>query len=93
MERILQFKAVDKVSELKEIKEDCFNINNPYILFPVRHHSPACSWHLNKVFESYKPDAVLIEGPLNTNHMIPYIVDEKTVPPISIYYVHSSILD
>jgi hypothetical protein len=23
-----------------------FDLNSPLVYFPVRHHSPACTWHL-----------------------------------------------
>ena len=41
------------------------------ILLPVRHHSPACAWHIVRMIEKLKPDAVLIEGPENAGSLIP----------------------
>ena len=41
------------------------------ILLPVRHHSPACAWHIVRMIEKLKPDAVLIEGPENAGPLIP----------------------
>ena len=56
------------------------------MLLPVRHHSPACSFQIQKVIESWKPSAVLIEGPYNANDLIPVMVHEETRAPFAIYY-------
>nr|WP_241425904.1 DUF5682 family protein [Clostridium beijerinckii] len=56
------------------------------MFFPVRHHSPACSFHLKKVIESYNPEIILIEGPAEANKVIKYIAHEETKAPVCIYY-------
>ncbi len=56
------------------------------MLLPVRHHSPACSFQIRKVIKSWKPSAVLIEGPYNANDLIPVMVHEDTRAPFAIYY-------
>ena len=33
-------------------------------LLPVRHHSPACAWQVRRMIEKWRPQAVLIEGPV-----------------------------
>ena len=48
------------------------------ILLPVRHHSPACAWHIVRMIEKLKPDAVLIEGPENAGSLIPAMIHEET---------------
>ena len=53
---------------------------------PVRHHSPACSYHVKKMIEDWRPDAILIEGPENANEWIPVMVHEDTRAPFSVYY-------
>ncbi|MFX1254439.1 MAG: DUF5682 family protein [Promethearchaeota archaeon] len=58
---------------------------NRVFYFPVRHHSPTCAFHLSKLIEEYRPEAVLIEGPADANHLIPAIADSRTVPPVAIY--------
>ncbi|MEI0698153.1 DUF5682 family protein [Brachyspira intermedia] len=67
--------------------DECFkeSIKDNVIFFPIRHHSPACSYHLKKVFESFKPDAVLIEGPSDCNDLMKYMVEEDTKAPFCIY--------
>lgn len=52
--------------------------------FPVRHFSVACAWHLQQVIEALQPDAVLIEAPDDATALIPALVAEDTVPPVSI---------
>lgn len=54
--------------------------------FPVRHHSPVCSHHLQRVIAAYQPDCILIEGPENANDLIPDMVDQGTQAPFCIYY-------
>lgn len=55
------------------------------IFFPIRHHSPACAWHLRKLIESECPDAVLIEGPAELTPFLSAFVDERTRAPIAVY--------
>lgn len=61
---------------------------NPILFFPVRHHSPACSFHLRRVFEAYEPDCVLIEGPQNAQEMIGTLTHSDTVAPVALYYFY-----
>lgn len=55
-------------------------------LLPVRHHSPACAWHVHKMIQLLKPSLILIEGPNNANSLIPVMVNEDTRAPFAIYY-------
>jgi hypothetical protein len=55
------------------------------VYFPIRHHSPACSWHLGKLIRELQPTAVLIEGPASFTPFIPTILDPGTKPPVAIY--------
>lgn len=66
--------------EMAEIARIC--------LIPVRHHSPACAFHVKKVIGEWKPDAVLVEGPDNANAMIPVMVHGDTRAPFAIYYAY-----
>ncbi len=52
---------------------------------PVRHHSPACAWHVDRLIRDLRPDAVLIEGPRDATHLIPLLTHEKTRMPVAIY--------
>lgn len=53
---------------------------------PVRHHSPACAYHLKQTIDSFLPDIILIEGPKNANALIPVMVHDDTKPPFAVYY-------
>ena len=55
-------------------------------LIPIRHHSPACAWHVRQVIEKEKPDCILVEGPDNANSLIPIMVHEDTKAPFAVYY-------
>jgi len=58
------------------------------LLFPVRHHSPICSYQLVRTIQEYKPEVILIEGPENANSLIPVLADDNTKPPVAIYYYY-----
>jgi len=53
--------------------------------FPIRHHSPASSYHLKKYLEEFKPKLVFIEGPSDSQDLIKYLIDKETIPPVSIF--------
>jgi len=40
-----------------------FDLSAPVLFFPVRHHSPVCSYQLLRTIELYSPEIILIEGP------------------------------
>lgn len=56
------------------------------MLLPIRHHSPACSYQIKKVVESWKPSAILMEGPDNANALRGAMIHEETKAPFAIYY-------
>ena len=56
------------------------------ILLPVRHHSPACAFHVNRTIEEIRPAVILVEGPDNADSLIPVMVHEETKAPFAIYY-------
>jgi uncharacterized protein DUF5682 len=56
---------------------------------PIRHHSPACAWHLRAMIDAIGPAMILIEGPDDHDSLIPLIVDPETKPPVAVV----SILD
>lgn len=51
---------------------------------PIRHHSPACAWMLRAMIREVQPEAILIEGPSDLAHHIPFLADLDTVPPVAI---------
>ncbi|MEN1936499.1 DUF5682 family protein [Paenibacillus sp. 102] len=62
-----------------------YNLDHNVVYVPIRHHSPACSFHVQKIVALYKPDAILIEGPIDCNPLIPHIVSADSKAPICIY--------
>ena len=51
---------------------------------PVRHHSPACAAHLERLIVEVKPAAILVEGPCDFDPLLPLLADARTVPPVAI---------
>ncbi|KPJ57825.1 MAG: hypothetical protein AMS16_00700, partial [Planctomycetes bacterium DG_58] len=39
--------------------------------FGIRHHSPACAWHVEKFIRRVRPRSVLIEGPADMTRFVP----------------------
>ena len=64
---------------LKELHE-C-----PVTFFPIRHHSPACSWHLQNLIRKQKPHLIMIEGPQDFNDQIPHLLAPEMKTPVAIY--------
>lgn len=78
MERILRG---EKPSEVIPFDPDA-----PVLYYPIRHHSPVCAWHLEKVIELYRPDCILVEGPENANDLVEILTDPETKAPVAFYY-------
>lgn len=55
------------------------------VYFPIRHHSPACARHLERLVRERKPRAILIEGPASFTSLIPLVLHPKTKAPFAIY--------
>jgi hypothetical protein len=53
--------------------------------FPIRHHSPACAWHLRRWILNRRPAAVLVEGPSDFTPLIPLMLHDGTKPPFAVY--------
>lgn len=51
---------------------------------PVRHHSPACAAHLERLIAHVRPAAVLVEGPCDFDPLIDLLCDTRTRPPVAI---------
>lgn len=72
----------------KPVKVIPFSLDAPILYYPVRHHSPACAWHLERVIQRYVPDCILVEGPENANHLIPVLTHPDTKAPVALYYAY-----
>lgn len=55
------------------------------VYLPVRHHSPACAWHVASVIRRLKPERVLIEGPRDATPLIRFLVDPALRAPVAIH--------
>ncbi|HEU4329296.1 MAG TPA: DUF5682 family protein, partial [Roseiflexaceae bacterium] len=55
------------------------------VLFPIRHHSPACAWQLERLVATRRPRAVLVEGPHDATPLIAHLVDPALRAPVAIY--------
>ncbi len=60
-------------------------ITDRIVYFPIRHHSPACARHLERMIRDRKPQAILIEGPASFTSLIPLVLHPKTKAPFAIY--------
>ncbi|MBX9652027.1 hypothetical protein K2Y11_00265 [bacterium] len=73
--------TIPKVEEIRDV----IDLTEAAVILPIRHHSPACAFHVRKVIEEIKPDVVAIEGPSDANHLINELTDMETIPPVAIY--------
>ena len=55
------------------------------IVFPVRHHSPACAWQLRRLLAECTPSAVLVEGPRSFTSLLPHLAHAEARMPLAIY--------
>jgi hypothetical protein len=55
------------------------------IVYPVRHHSPACAWQLQQLLARCTPSAILVEGPASFTPLIPLLTHAEARMPLAIY--------
>ena len=55
------------------------------VYFPIRHHSPACAWHVDRLIRDWQPDTVLIEGPRDATALVPLLLHAETRLPVAIF--------
>lgn len=51
---------------------------------PIRHHSPACAAHLERLIEAVQPAAILVEGPCDFDPLIDLVCDPRTRAPVAV---------
>lgn len=56
----------------------------PYTLFGIRHHGPGSAVNLVRALEKLAPDAVLVEGPPDADHLIALAGHDGMVPPVAL---------
>ncbi|MCA9537595.1 MAG: hypothetical protein KC620_01830 [Myxococcales bacterium] len=59
------------------------------VWFPVKHYSPACALHVERLIAALNPAAVLVEGPDDATALIPWIVHADTAPPLTIFSAYA----
>jgi hypothetical protein len=64
---------------------DQFLSDSSIAYFPVRHHSPACSYHLKRFIDQFEPDKILVEGPDEFNNLISFFSHPDTKAPFAVY--------
>ncbi len=74
-----------QTAEVSSLFQKAYDLSRNVVYVPIRHHSLACSFHVQKTIEHYKPDIILIEGPADCSPLIPHIVSEGSVAPICLY--------
>jgi len=52
---------------------------------PIRHHSPACAWHVREKILELKPASILIEGPESLSSYIKTLAHPEPVAPVALY--------
>lgn len=63
---------------------------DPRILyFPVKHYSPACAWHVDRLIRRLRPVAVLVEGPDDATPLIEHLVHPETQPPLTVFSTYA----
>ena len=72
-----------------------FDLSGPVVYLPVRHHSPACAFHVQNVIRSLQPVAVLIEGPRDATPLISLFSHPEIRPPVAFFttYVRRVVKD
>lgn len=52
----------------------------------VKHHSPACAWHVDAWIREHRPAAVLIEAPEDANDVLPWLAHAETAAPLALLF-------
>ena len=60
-------------------------LNEALYWLPVRHHAPAAARVVREAIRTRRPSIVFIEGPSESQHLVPHVVDAATKPPLAIY--------
>jgi len=55
------------------------------VVFPVRHHSPACALQLMRLIRERRPSVILVEGPRSFSPLIPLLTDGAARMPLAVY--------
>ena len=53
-------------------------------IFGIRHHGPGCARSLRRVFDAWRPDCVLIEGPTGAEALLAHVAGGDLQPPVAL---------
>ena len=70
---------------MSEPRLPAFSLAAPVVYLPIRHHSPACAFHVDRVIRELRPAAVLIEGPRDATSLVEHLASPATHAPVAIY--------
>ena len=57
---------------------------NPVTIFGIRHHGPGSAHSLVRALEELRPDAILVEGPPDTQDMLLWMANPDLKPPVAL---------
>ena len=60
-------------------------VDDDLVVLPVRHHSPACAWHVGEQIRLRRPSVVLVEGPRSFDALVPLLVHPEAQMPLAVY--------
>lgn len=60
-------------------------VSDELVVFPVRHHSPGCAWHVQRLIAETSPSAVLVEGPRSFTRWVELLTHADARAPIAVY--------
>ncbi|GAA1910047.1 DUF5682 family protein [Nocardioides marmoribigeumensis] len=60
-------------------------VTDDLVVLPVRHHSPACAWHVGEQVRLRRPSVVLVEGPRSFDALVPLLVHPEAGMPLAVY--------
>ncbi len=76
----------NSIDTMEGVKDKVEKIMNDEIMyFPIRHHSVACSFYLDKIIEKYKPTKLLIELPTGAETNLDILYSDQTKPPVALH--------
>lgn len=57
---------------------------NKHHIFGIRHHGPGSARALVRALHDLQPDAVLVEGPPDGDHLLPWLIHPDTAMPVAL---------
>lgn len=77
-------RSIRRVEKFRDESGHESDIAMSVTIFGVRHHGPGSARALLAALAQLQPDAILIEGPPDANHLIPLVMNEALLPPVAL---------